>query len=187
MQSGYVFWRILPDSGGGLAVWLCVCVCVWPCLGRGWVLWCLICCEDSSSRTQQSPGWPSRPAESDTSSLCLVLPRALTAGTWCWAASTFIITRTNHPQRAEVWGGTRLSVSPHCPPPAPLLTSIPLLPPPPALSLAPLQRDQTAALSLGSLIVFVPASRQIEFGLLQKKMPQLIWSYCPKEWPGLKG
>lgn len=147
-----------------------------PCFGEGWVLWCLICCEDSSSRTQQSPGWHSRPAESDTSSLCLVLQRALTAGTWCWAASPFIITRTNHPQRAGRGGDSVICVTPLSPP----------TPPSPALSLALLQRDQKASLSWLP-DCFCSWSRQIEFGLLQKKMPKLIWSYCPKEWPGLKG
>lgn len=42
------------------------------------------------------------------------------------------------------------------------------------LCLWPLSRETKKPLSLGSLIVFVPVSRQIEFGLLQKKMPELI-------------
>lgn len=115
------------------------------CVGRGWVLWCLICCEDSSSRTQQSPGWPSRPAESDTSSLCLVLRRALTAGTWCWAASPFIITRANHPQRAGLGGGLSYLCHPTVPPPyVPLSPLLFLL----LLCLWPISRETKKPVSL---------------------------------------
>ena len=185
MQSGYVFWRILPDSGGGLAVCVCVCVCVcvWGHVWGGggcYGVWFVVKTRAAGlSRVQVGPAGPPR----------VTLPLSVSSCREPWQQGPGAEPRprssspepTTHSGR-RCGGGTRLSVSPHCPPP----------PPPPSPSSCSVfgpspERPNSRSLSLGSLIVFVPVSRQIEFGLLQKKMPQLIWSYCPKEWPGLKG
>lgn len=119
----------------------------------------------------------SRPAESSDS-------RDLVLG----CVPPFIITRTKQPPAAGKagregfggvggWVGTRLSVSPRFLSPCSSLL---------LLCLWPVSSETKKPDSLGSLIVFVPVSRQMEFGLVQKKIPELIWSYCPKEWPGLK-
>lgn len=60
----------------------------------------MICCEAWISRTQQSPGWPSGPAVSDTSSL--PCPAVIPDGgvPLQIPAHQFIITTSNHPQLA---------------------------------------------------------------------------------------
>lgn len=140
---------------------------------------CLICCEYLGTGVQVAP---SRPAGSDTSSPCLVVQKKPERR----GLMLIIITATDQPPTAG-WegkrGGLGCSCDPHCPLPLPPLS--------PSTSFScyvfGLFPERPKSLScVGSLIVFVLVSRQIEPGLLQKKMAKPNWSYCPEEWPGLK-
>lgn len=156
MQSGYVFWCILPDSGGGLAVWLCVCMCV-AMFGEGVgvmvfdLLWRLEQQDSAESRLAQQARreWHflslSRPAESPDSR-DLVLSR---------------VHVHHHQNQPPTVGGGVGGYSVICVTPLSLPHPPHLHPPPPALSLALLQRDQTAALSLSApwLFLFLRADK----------------------------
>lgn len=94
-----------------VAMQLCVVV-----FREGWVLRCLICCEASISRTQQSPGWPSGPAVSDTSSPSCPAASPDSGGpTWRRAHRSSSPQPTTHSgQQGGENGDLVISVSPTC-------------------------------------------------------------------------
>lgn len=142
-----------------VAMQLCVCVCV-VVFREGWVLWCLICCEASISRTQQSPGWPSGPAVSDTSSPSCPAASPDGGGPTRRRAhrSSSPPPTTHSGQRGGENGGLSYLCHPHLHLHLHLQPLLLLL-----LHLWPCSRDEDSPTSLPSLIFCVAGDRQTDF------------------------
>lgn len=133
------------------------------------MLWCLICCEASISRTQQSPGWPSGPAVSDTSSPSCPAASPDGGGPTRRRAhrSSSPPPTTHSGQRGGENGGLSYLCHPHLHLHLHLQPLLLLL-----LHLWPCSRDEDSPTSLPSLIFFVlPWTDKLTFEVLGKENP----------------